>query len=280
MKKNFVLSLALCSALTALPVGQAFAQAFGGIKQLEMDYKDQQMGTRNWQDWDVTVGVGAEYEPVSPGIDEYEIDPLPYVDIEYKKQFFLKSNLGLGMYLLRSQEDPEYGMGIALGYNEGRNESDAKTQLEGLGDIDAAPEAIVFFEGEVGPIEMELELAQGLGGHEGFRGELYAGVDGMVTDRLYLGAGPFITYGDQQYIESYFGITPGQAARSVTYDQYDTDGGFESYGVEASARYQLTQSWSALGFVEYTSLMGDAKDSPIVDDEGFFSAGTAIAYTF
>jgi outer membrane scaffolding protein for murein synthesis (MipA/OmpV family) len=30
----------------------------------------------------------------------------------------------------------------------------------------------------------------------------------------------------------------------------------------------------------YTRLLGDAKDSPIVDNEGFFSAGVGLAYTF
>lgn len=242
----------------------------------------QEMGTKNWKDWDVTIGVGAEYEPVSPGIDESEVGVLPYVDIEYKDRFFIKSERGIGAYVLRSQDDPEYGVGFAIGYDEGREESDARKQLDGLGDIDGSAEAIIFAEGELSPVELELELAQGLGsdGHDGFRAEFSAGVDGMVTDRLYLGAGPFITYGDEQYIESYYGVTSQQADRSATYSQYDTDGGFESFGIEANARFMLTQNWSVLGFAEYTRLLGDAKDSPIVDDEGFFSAGTAIAYTF
>jgi outer membrane protein len=278
MKKLFIASLATCTLLgSALP-----ALATSNIFQNSHTKEAEGMGTRDWKDWDVTVGLGAEYEPVSPGIDETEVSPIPYVDIEYKERFFLKTQRGLGAYVLRSMEDPGYGMGVAVSYDQGRDESDAPKQLEGLGDIDASPEAIVFFEGEAGPIELELELAQGLtsDGHNGFRAEFSAEVDAMVTERLFLGAGPFISYADEQYTESYYGITSKQAARSATYNQYDVSGGFESVGIEASGRYMVTRNWSVLGIAEYTQLMGDAKDSPIVDEEGFFSVGAAVAYSF
>lgn len=235
-----------------------------------------------WKDWDITIGLGGMYEPVSPGVDEYEFSALPYIDIEYKERFFIKSQYGVGAYLLKSDSGLEYALGAAIGYDGGRDEDDASAQLQGLGDIDGSAEAIVFAEIEIGPVEMGLELAQGLSsdGHDGFRAEISAGMDTMVTDRLMVGAGPFITYGDGQYIESYYGVTAEQAARSAIYDQYDTDGGFETYGVEVNARYMMTDHWSVVGFASYTRLMGDAKDSPIVDDTGFFGGGLVLSYTF
>ena len=222
------------------------------------------------------------YEPVSPGVDENEVDVLPYLDIEYKERFFIKSQYGIGAYLLKSDSGLEYALGAAIGYEGGRDEDDARAQLQGLGDIDGSAEAILFAEIEAGPVEVGLEVAQGLNsdGHDGFRAELSAGIDTMLTDRLMLGAGPFITYGDGQYIESYYGVTAEQAARSTIYEQYDTDGGFESYGLEVNARYRITDHWSLMGFGSYTRLMGDAKDSPIVDDTGFWSGGAVLSYTF
>lgn len=276
MKKLIIASLAAC---TVLGSAAAYAEERGwGNSSNEQG--EEEMGTRNWKDWDVTVGISGEYGPVSPGVDETEFEALPYVDIEYKDRYFLNFERGLGAYLLRSADEPEYALGVAVGYAEGRDESDAKAELDGLGDIDGAAEGVLFAESEIGFVEVELEVAKAFGGHDGLTAELSAGVDAPVTDRLFVGVAPFITYADEKYTRSLYGVSASQAANSETYSQYDADGGFENYGVELEANYKITQNWSAITYASYTRLLGDAKDSPIVDNEGFFSVGVGLAYTF
>ena len=234
-----------------------------------------------WQDWDVTIGAGAIYEPVSPGIDEYETSPVPFIDIEYLDRYFLKTGKGLGAYLLRSEGAREYGIGIALGLEGGRDEDDAKEQLDGLGDLDDTIEARIFAEGGIGPVDIELELAQGLGGHEGFRAELGASMDYAFNDNLMVEAGPGIAFADSNYMESFYGITAAQANRSTRYSTaYEAGSGFESAGFEAGMTYQFNKHWVARGVAEYTWLLGDASDSPVVDDDGFMSFGALVAYRF
>lgn len=171
------------------------------------ELEEEEMGTRNWKDWDVTIGIGGEYDPVSPGVDKTEFEVLPYFDIEYKDRYFLMHERGLGAYLLRSEDESEYALGVAVGYAEGRAESDARAELDGLGDIDGAAEVVVFAEGGIGFIEAELEVAKALGGHDGLAAELSAGVDAPVTDRLFVGVEPFITYADKKYTESFYGVS-------------------------------------------------------------------------
>lgn len=242
----------------------------------------QERQDKRWENWDLTVGLGAEYEPVSPGVDKYEVDALPMIEAVYKDRYFIGTRRGIGGYIFKSDDDPEYGIGLALGYDGGREESDARTELDGLGDIDGSAEAVLFAEGEVGPVELEFEIAHGLNsdGHDGVRAELGASMDYNVSERFQIEAGPFLTYGDSNYIQSYYGVSSQQAARSNTYSQYDASGGFESYGLEISTNYAFTDNIFFMGGVEYTRLMGDAKDSPIVDNEGYFSAMTGVAYRF
>lgn len=276
MRKLMMASIAACTILGSTA---AFAEEPGwGNSSYEQG--EEEMGTRNWKDWDVTIGIGGEYGPVSPGIDKTEFDVLPYVDIEYKDRYFLNFEKGLGAYLLRSEGEADYALGVAVGYAEGRDEKDAKKELEGLGDIDGAAEAVIFGEVEVGFVEVELEVAKAMGGHEGLTAELSAGVDAPVTDSLSVGVAPFISYADKKYTQSFYGVSAKQDANSATYSRYDADGGFEKYGVELEANYKINQNWSAMTNVGYTRLMGDAKDSPIVDNEGFFNAGVGLAYTF
>lgn len=276
MKKPTIASLAACAVLGSTA---AYAEEYGWGDS-SSEHGEEEMGTRNWKDWDVAVGIGGEYAPVSPGVDKTEVDALPYVDIEYKDRYFLNFERGLGTYLLRSEDGPEYALGIAVGYAEGRDESDARAELDGLGDIDGAAEVVLFAESEIGFIEVELELAKALGGHDGLTAELSAGVDAPVTDRLFVGVAPFITYADEKYTQSFYGVSASQAANSATYSRYDAGGGFENYGVELEENYQITQNWSATTSVSYTRLLGDAKDSPIVDNKGFFSAGVGLAFRF
>lgn len=272
--KTFILaSLAVC---TLLDSGAAYAEQRDG----EHSPYEEEMGTRNWKDWDVTIGIGGEYAPVSPGVDKTEIEVLPFFDIEFKDRYFLKFERGLGAYLLRSEDEPEYALGAAIGYAEGRDEADARAELDGLGDIEEAAEVVLFAEGEIGFVEVELEVAQALGGHDGLTVELSAGSDASVTDRLFVSVEPFITYADDKYTESFYGVSPSQAARSATYSQYNTGSGFENYGIELEAHYKITQNWSAFTSASYTKLLGDAKDSPIVDKEGFFGVSLGVAYTF
>lgn len=260
--------------------GTLFAASIALLSMATTAYAQEQTENR-WEDWDVTVGLGAQYEPVSPGIDEYEVSPIPYLDVVYRDQFFLKSEMGLGAYLFRSDDDPEFAVGVALGFEGGRDEKDAPTQLDGLGDLDATPEAKIFAEYEMGPFEFEVELAQGLGGHEGLRAEFAAGAEMPVGDRFTIGAGPFISLASGQYMESFYGITTAQAARSTKYTSaYDAGSGFESAGLEVNAAYSINDQWSLVGFADYTQLLGDAADSPIVDDKGFATFGIATTYRF
>ena len=239
-------------------------------------------GTPKWEDWDITIGLEVQYEPISPGMDETKLVRMPYLDIEYKNRYFIKSDIGIGAFLVPSDVGRDYLVGVAVGYDDGRKEADAPTLLEGLGSIDGSAEAIIFGEKELGPVIFELEFAKGLSssGHNGFRADLSAAVESMVTERLGLRVGPFITYGDGKYIESYYGITAEQADRSAIYKEYKTSGGFESYGLEVNAFFKLSQNWSLICSGDYTRLLGDAKDSPIVKNPGFFDVTTAIVYTF
>lgn len=94
MKKLMVASFA---AFTMSGSAAAYAEELGW-RNSSYEHGEEEMGTRNWKDWDVTIGIGGEYGPVSPGVDKTELDALPYVDIEYKDRYFLNFERGLGAY--------------------------------------------------------------------------------------------------------------------------------------------------------------------------------------
>jgi outer membrane protein len=87
------------------------------------------------------------------------------------------------------------------------------------------------------------------------------------------------TWASDDYMESFFGISSTQSANSGL-KTYDADAGIKDISLSMTAGYPLTNRWRLGGKVEYKRLVGDAADSPVVEDENQFLAGIGISYHF
>ena len=110
-----------------------------------------------------------------------------------------------------------------------------------------------------------------------------AGVDGILrpTDQLVLTAGPRADWGDGTFVDTYFGVTPSEAAKSQ-YAAYRPDGGLVSLGVELNARYDFRNGWGLHGTLGWRRLQGEAARSPITEEgsEDQFGARLIATRTF
>ena len=83
-------------------------------------------------------------------------------------------------------------------------------------------------------------------------------------------------------MESYFGVSSAQSEKSGL-SPFDAGGGFKNVGITLGLDYVFTDSIGIGGRAQYKRLVGDAADSPIVDDKGsadqFFS-GLFLTYRF
>ncbi|MCH6258546.1 MipA/OmpV family protein [Puniceicoccaceae bacterium K14] len=234
-------------------------------------------------DWKVIIGAGVFIEPITPGLSETEADPLPYINIQYKNRFFIGKH-GIGGYVYKMPDeghDEGFGVGLAVGMADGRKEDDYSSFLKGMGDIDEGLEANLFFSGEVGFAEYEWSFSKGLDskGHDGLHSELSISVGAPVMKNLFLEVGPFIHWSDSNYMQSFYGVTDVQASLSQ-FDEYTPGSGIDRVGLEMIGRTRLTDRWLLMGMVEYNSLLGDAKDSPLSEDNSYVSFGLAIGYEF
>jgi outer membrane protein len=101
-------------------------------------------------------------------------------------------------------------------------------------------------------------------------------------ERVRLGFRLSATYAGDRYNRTYFGIDADNAARSG-FAQYDADGGIKDIGFSVNGSYQWTEHWGVNGMIGVTQLVGDAADSPIVDDAGSATQGIAalgVSYRF
>lgn len=245
----------------------------------------------NSEKWDFSIGAGAMAGPKYEGSDENEIQAMPFLSIEWNDFLFFNPGDGLGV---RAYQTEDFEVSASIGYDLGRKASDS-SHLSGLGNVDGAATANLNFEYEVGPITPYLGLTKQMGGANGMLAEV--GIETMVPlDMLFSSgaaprgdedgpSGPALMFGistewaDENYMSDYFGVTAAQSTASGL-AQHTAGSGFKTVGAEVGLMVPFGESWSFNVMAEYSVLLGDAADSPIVKEKGQLSGGTFIRYNF
>lgn len=247
MRRPFAALLIAAAAISAAPFAHAQTTDAGKDDSLRL-----------------SIGGGAIYAPIYLGSDNYEADPIPLFDLRYADRFFLSTRDGLGANL--APRGSNWRAGPVLKYRMARDQDD-DAALRGMGDVDAAGEAGGYVHYDLRPFTLGAELRQGFGGHEGAIGDLFVNWSTKLSDSLMLTVGPKATLASRDFTETYFGVTPAQAARTG-YRAYAPDGAFMSYGLGASLRYRVNDYLSLGGFAGIDRIAGDAADSPLVEQAG------------
>lgn len=206
------------------------------------------------------IGVGAAYMPVHHGSDDYRIQPLPAIDIKWGR-FFANFQNGVGLNLIDS-EHVTIGAGLVPvdGYRR-KDVPDGVGKLSmGLGGRGFISLRQLGFEATVGATKVIT------GSTEGFLVDASLSYPVPVGERLMLVPSIGATWADRKHNNRYFGITPQQSAASGL-PEFRVGSGLLDAKAELGIQYRLTERISAGLSGGVTTLLGDVKDSPIVESK-------------
>jgi outer membrane protein len=239
---------------------------------------------------ELTLGAGAAYLPDHEGSDDYRFIPLAYLKYESEWITIRSSQLGLEADLIPSKA---IEAGPIVRYDFGRD-SDVDDPVVGLlPKVDESFELGAFVGGGL-PLEVlgvdspaiivgRLSFIHGLdGGHEGAVLEGSLGLLTPLSDRLTIIASATASYMSENYADSYFGVSAAGSAASGL-PQFDADQGFKDVGLSMIATYEWTEEIGSVLIGNYSRLIDDAADSPIVSQRGSedqFFLGLGLTYTF
>lgn len=226
-------------------------------------------------DWLVRLGVGFAVGPEYPGAQDYRVSPVPDVSISWRDTIFLDTGQGLGVNVINT---PTIRLGAAVWMRGGRDEDDGD-RLRGLGDIDTAVQARIFSRVTLGPVDLGATLARDFGGSDGFTVNLNLSSTFRITERLRITPGIGTMIADNRYMQTWFGVSPVQSARSGL-AAFDAGAGFVSVGASLRAAYSLTEHWTLAAAVRVEHLVGDAADSPITERRTAPGAMFLVNYRF
>lgn len=199
---------------------------------------------------------GVEASPEYPGSDNYHATP--DIGFTFGALKWGKIDVGNGV---RSLPDNGFAFRGALNVI-GSRDVDDNPELAGLEDIDTTVELGIGVIYRQPNWQAFGEVRQGFGGHDGITGTLGADLIFRPNDRLTITAGPRVNLGNSDYAQTYFGITPAQAAVSQ-FGAFDADGGVLGAGLTVEATYELDDLWALEGALTYERLQESAADSPI-----------------
>jgi MipA family protein len=225
------------------------------------------------------VGLGAQVTPAYPGADEVRFGPYINVDIA-------RGDMPFGFeaqdesFAIPVINTSGIGIGPALNIQGSRTNSDAGAPI---GKVKTTVEVGGFVQSFLTPgFRVRAELRRGLGGHDGFIGEVSADLIARDGDRYVFSIGPRLVLTNARYQRAYFGVTGPQAV-ATGLPVYTPDGGLQSVGGTAGLTYQFSRRWGVMGFARYDRLVDDAADSPVVRGFGSrdqFFGGLGLTYTF
>lgn len=235
--------------------------------------------------WRVVLGAGVQSRPEYLGSDKEEVRPVPVINVQYGR-FFLGGipggggglGGGLGAHLFQNKSW-DFGAIVSGDLDKPREEAD-DPRLTGMGDIDGTVRAGLFASYKIGWLTLTTSALSDVGGKDqGTIAAFDAEAVYRPTPRLTLTAGPGVIWGDDKYMQTYFGVDADQAARS-SFSQYTAGSGASLVRFTVGAQYELTRNWGIGARATAAQLQGDAKDSPIVADKNQNNFAVFFRYRF
>ena len=103
-----------------------------------------------------------------------------------------------------------------------------------------------------------------------------------ISKPLDLLVGVGATYGDSNYMDTYFGVSSDDVAKTGL-KRFEAGDGFRDVNAQVAAVFHLSMDWHIGVGVKYFNLIEDAADSPIVDKRGDANQliyGIGVAYSW
>lgn len=222
------------------------------------------------------IGVAPDYE----GSSDYEMVPLPAGSARFSNGMYIQL-LGLN---LRANVIPSnmWRLGPVYNYRAERDNVE-NNRVDRMQAVSDANELGLFGGFEWNNWFLFLDILEDVGNaYDGWYATLKGGYNWVIDEAWMLSIGGHATYANDDYMETYFGVSAGDAARSGL-NRYNADGGMKDYGIDLGLNWNFASSWDLRGIARINQLVGDADDgSPVVDEgsETQFFGGVLVMFKF
>jgi MipA family protein len=234
----------------------------------------------------VQAGMGLAIAPDYLGGIRRRVQPAPFLNMSYRTEHLGSIEFGGRGLAWAPLQTPLYGVGVMLGFSEGRGEStqglgkhEPIPRLLGMGKIKAAAELGVFGNFTLAGASINAMLLKGAArGHGGVHGDLGAALPFQLGG-LQWALSPGVRFGNATYNRAYFGVNAVQSLNSGL-KIYAPRAGVYAVGLSLGSQYEINKHWALQSMLGAERLVGDAAKSPIVQRRIQPMASMQVVYTF
>ena len=221
--------------------------------------------------WEGALGLIASYRPEYSGSSQRVTKLTPGVFLRYGR-FTITNASG---FVTRNADDVVRGLGVdfvqhdrlrvnlALRFDAGRSES-SSANFVGLGNVKPTVRARLNLGWRFdGPWRVGASWsADALGRGGGNFGDVSGGWEHRLSASTVLTAGLALSAAGDRYMQTFYGISAEQAARTA-YPVYEAKSGLRDLAATTGFRTNLGDDWILLGGAGATHLLGPAARSPL-----------------
>ena len=214
------------------------------------------------KEWDITLGAAVASRPSFEGSDRSIVRALPFVAVRWRDTISLGEG---GLSVTGHLKNFRFGGGLTVDggrkdHSTGGIFESGDDRLKGLGTIKASPGFRVFASTRLSLFNFEVSAVKSL--NHGMTGTLGLSSALPLGKKLFLMPHVRATWADDKTMQTYFGVTPAQAAASA-FPRFNAGSGFKDVRAGANLIYQVNKHWFIGTDVGVTRLLGDAALSPI-----------------
>jgi MipA family protein len=243
-----------------------------------------------------SLGVGAAIIPDYEGSDDYKFTPLAAVRGQYHGISFYTLGSYLYVDVLPSNSKVEFDAGPIVGFRSNKRRHIEDEVVEDLRKTKSAFEvggfAGVSMHGVTNPydtLSFRVDVLRDVGSaHKSTLVSPNVLFSTPLSQRTYVAASLGAEFAGGKYADYYYSIDADNSARTGgILPLYNADGGMKNWKlgllVNQSITGDLLHGFSIFGAGQYSRLVGDFADSPIVDDRGSASqwiGAAGVAFTW
>ncbi len=216
------------------------------------------------------LALGAALVPEFIGSEESRVVPLLAGRVYKDKRYIEANGTGFRVNIINSGR---FAFGPALGVTLNRSDNVESDVIASLPEVDTAVE-IGGFAAYTLPIgkngRTQLTVGQQIlfdvtNNHDGLRSTSSIGVGHSFSSRLQVSVNAFVDYVDDDFAKTYFSV-PKDIETSL--QPFAAGSGANKVGLRVNSLFMFNNNWFVTGLVSYGRLIGDASDSPVVNEEG------------
>lgn len=240
----------------------------------------------NADKWNFIVAAGPFISPEFEGATHYRLLPIPFVRASKGNYYVQTEGPGLTANVINSST---IKAGPSIQYRGERDQDVNNTLVRQLETINSSIELGGFLSYSVPldnpgeQVEAKIKTMFDTGNaHNGYTVSASLSYSRIIERKIRLGFSLSSTYGDDNYNNTYFGVSAADAIRGAL-PTYTATSGIKDVGATMNIGYSIDQNWGIVGLIGYKKLLSPAKNSPIIISAGTtnqFIGNIGISYRF